>query len=77
MKKHNEYDCIKQLDRKRDCKIASSGVIVILQNHIFIPKEGKTIRNPNKHFDLGNKSWGKIDYLINHCGYSMMRVDRF
>ena len=22
---------------------------------------------------LGNKSWGKVDYLVNHCGYRLVR----
>jgi hypothetical protein len=24
--------------------------------------------------DLGNGSWGKIDFLVNHCGYRQMFV---
>ena len=22
---------------------------------------------------LGNKSWGKVDFLVNHCGYRLVR----
>ena len=27
--------------------------------------------------DLGNGSWGKIDFLVNHCGYTLIRTSKF
>lgn len=27
--------------------------------------------------DLGNKSWGKIDFLVNYCGYVQLFVPEF
>lgn len=50
-KKYNEEDLIKSLAKKRDCIVSES------QRTITIAA-GK-----NKTNDLGNGSWGKIDYL--------------
>ena len=30
-----------------------------------------------KAHDLGNGSWGKIDFLVNHCNYKRRFVEEF
>ena len=32
-----------------------------------------TVINIKNARELGNGSWGKIDFLVNHCGYTLMR----
>lgn len=60
-KKHyDEASCVRSLSRKNSCQISMSGN----QRIIEVEKDG----------DLGNGSWGKIDYLIHYCGYSVITV---
>lgn len=37
----------------------------------------KTVTVPYGATNLGNGSWGKIDFLCNHLGYVLTRVGRF
>lgn len=50
---------------KRDCRI-ENGVIYILTGEV----------TPRTN-DLGNKSWGKIDYLTKYCGYTIVKVHEY
>lgn len=38
---------------------------------------GKTIQVLKSQSDVGNGTWGKIDYLTNHCGYKQIFVEKF
>jgi hypothetical protein len=80
MKKHNYLDVIKSLRKKRDIKIYENvKKICVLSNFKILKlKSGnKKIINPEKHFDIGNKSLGKIDFLVNHCGFHIFYVLNF
>jgi hypothetical protein len=33
--------------------------------------------SPHAKHDVGNKSWGKVDFLVNYCGFSLERVAKF
>lgn len=35
----------------------------------------KTIEIPTNQINIGNSTWGKIDYLTNYCGYVYIKVD--
>lgn len=60
-KKHyDEAYCVRALSRKHSCQISMSGN----QRIIEVEKDG----------DLGNGSWGKIDFLVHYCGYSVITV---
>lgn len=63
-KKHTVDEVIRSLSKKRDVKIN--------------PKD-KTIEilDPAKNNDLGNGSWGKIDFLVNHSGYTKLFSKEF
>lgn len=61
------------LSKKNDVRINGS-VIEILTDKITT-KEGNVIDNPKKRNDIGNGSWGKIDYLTKYCGFVLIRVD--
>ena len=63
-KKHEEGLILQSLRRKKDILI--SDAIYVLSND-----------SPFKAHDLGNKSWGKIDYLVNYCGYFINFVKKF
>jgi hypothetical protein len=63
--KYRENEVISNLNRKNDCK-ANSGIIAILDK-----------KSPFRVNDLGNGSWGKIDYMVNHCGYKIVNVSQF
>lgn len=54
---HDKDMVIKQLE-------ALMGVTVTDEGELIIPRGTAT---------LGNKSWGKVDFLVNHCGYRLVR----
>ena len=54
MNKYNEVDAVKALNKK---------------NGISINKVGKAITIDKTNNNLGNSSWGKIDYLTKVHGY--------
>ena len=64
--RHNETDALRQLDRKRDCYI--KGKIIQVLSRTGIQKRSN---------DLGNKSWGRIDYLVKCCNYYQIFVKKF
>lgn len=69
-KLHNEDEVIRSLSKKSDIRIDSESKIIKVLSKL--DKDG----NPNKEAknDLGNGSWGKIDFLRNYCGYYLMKV---
>ena len=54
---HNAKAVVKQFKR-------AAGVIITEDREVMVPTGTAT---------LGNKSWGKVDYLVNHCGYRLVR----
>ena len=75
-KQHNEEEVLKALRAKNDVKISGKTVLV-LKDKVFNTKTKEIEDNPFKKNDLGNSSWGKIDYLCNYCNYNLNRVDNF
>lgn len=67
-KQHTLDEVIRSLSAKKDCKFADTG-----KQAIFILTKGSA----EEKKDLGNKSWGKIDYLVHYCGFMLFRVDSF
>lgn len=63
--KHTVSEAIRRLNTKQDCKVTGD-TILVLSDH-----------NQNKVFDLGNKSWGRIDFLVNYCGFRKFFFDKF
>ena len=47
----------------------------ILSSNPSITINGNTIEVVKNSTTVGNKSWGKIDFLIKHCGYIQVFVD--
>ena len=74
-RKHRLDEVLKELSRKNDVRV--SGTVVMVLSDKIVDKKGNTIDNPQKRNDLGNGSWGRIDYLVNHCGYGIVRVPQF
>jgi hypothetical protein len=66
-RKHTVDEVLKALSQKHDVRVN-------LYTHEIEVLTGKKVPVQN---DLGNKSWGKIDYLCNHCGYILFRVHEF
>lgn len=77
MKKHSETEVCRQLAKKNDCKVHQSHRTVEILSDTVHDKEQNTIPNPKKKHDLGNKSWGRIDFLVNYCGYRTRYVSEF
>lgn len=75
-RKHNEDEVLRALRSKNDVRIVN-GEVQVLKDTVWSDKEQKTVVNPKKHFDLGNGSWGKISFLVNHCGYRQIFVSEF
>ena len=64
--KHDTDSAIRSLSRKRDVRInPSKKIIKILSNDA-----------PRKTNDIGNGSWGRIDYLIHQQGFSLIKVNK-
>lgn len=74
-RKHKLDEVLKELSRKNDVRV--SGTVVMVLSDKVIDNKGNTIDNPQKKNDLGNGSWGRIDYLVNHCGYGIVKVAQF
>lgn len=72
---HTEIECVRALRKKHDVKI-DGHIVQILRNKVT-NKEGNVIVNPRKAFDLGNKSWGKLDYLVYKLNYTPIFVNEF
>lgn len=60
-RKHDEANVIRSLNKKSEIKVDTiTGCIEVL-------KEAQSV---------GIRSWGKIDFLVNHCGYHQIFVKR-
>jgi hypothetical protein len=76
-RKHYEVDeVLRALSHKNDIRIVNKDIL-ILKDKVYNQKAGKSITNPKKHFDIGNKSWGKIDFLVKVHEYRQYFVDEF
>lgn len=62
-RKHTVDEVLRSLSKKKDIKITGNEI------QILVGKDSKQ--------DLGNKSWGKIDFLCNHNGYRRFNVIKF
>ena len=74
-RKHKLDEVLKELSRKNDVRV--SGTVVMVLSDKIVDKKCNIIDNPQKRNDLGNGSWGRIDYLVNHCGYGIVKVEQF
>jgi len=75
-KHYSEDEVLKALRKKRDCRV-SGKTIAVLKDEVFSPKAMDNIINPIKSFDMGNGTWGKIDFLTKKCGYYVWFTDKF
>ena len=75
-RKHNLDEVLRALKKKNACKIKDF-VVLILSDFIWSNKENKLIPNPHKKNDIGNGSWGKIDFLTNYNGFGIVHVYSF
>lgn len=66
-RKHSLEEVLGTLYKRHDIKIDNHRKVIQVLTGNLIPKQN----------DLGNKSWGKIDFLRNHCGFTLIKVDRF
>lgn len=64
-RKHTVDEVVKSLSKKKDVKVDVRNKVV------------EILDNPYKNNDLGNGSWGKIDYLTNHAGFQKVFVEEF
>ena len=65
MKEFDEGHVIKTLNKKADCRVhPGNGAIYVRQGREAVK-------------DLGNGSWGKIDFLVNFKKYRILYVTSF
>ena len=72
MARKNKYqvdEVLRSLAQKHDVKINADVKVV----EVLTGKDAKF----QAFNDLGNGSWGKIDYLVNYCNWRQIDVDRF
>jgi len=74
--KYSESEVLASLDRKQDVKI-SGRTILLLSREVWSDKLKGLIENRERKNDLGNGSYGMIDFLVNHRGYNKNRVNEF
>lgn len=67
-RKHTMDEVVRSLSKKRDCKIDLKRQVI----EILTKSEKSTPTN-----DLGNGSWGKIDFLCNYKGFVKIFVTEF
>lgn len=65
-KKHTPFTALTSLSRKKDVRILEGGLIAVLSPN-----------SPHRTNDLGNGSWGRIDYLCKVAGFRLVRVRKF
>ena len=56
---------LRALNKKNDCLVSETDKIVFV------------LVGRGKKNDLGNKSWGKIDFLIHYCNFTLNKVEEF
>jgi len=61
-KKYEVSEVIRLLSKKKDVSIDASRKII-------------TISVGEKAEGIGNSTWGKLDFLVHHNNYSLIRVD--
>ena len=64
-KQHRIDRVLRQLGQKNDCFVDPNTLTI----QVLVGK--------NQKHDLGNKSWGKIDYLQKVHDFSVIKVDKF
>jgi len=75
-RKHHEDEVLRSLRKKNDVRIESN-CISILKDEVWNKDKDCLEPNPRKKWDLGNGSWGKLDFLKNHCDYYIVQVADF
>jgi hypothetical protein len=75
-KNYNVVEVLKSFRNKKDIRIEGY-YIYILSDFVYIPKINDRIINPIKSFDLGNGSWGKIDFLVKVHDFTIIYVNNF
>lgn len=68
-------EVLRSLGTKKDLRI--KGMTIFILTDTIVTKEWNVIRNPEKVYDLGNKSWGKIDFLTHYNDYRINYVSEF
>jgi hypothetical protein len=59
-------EVVRKLSLKRDVKITPAGEVLVIHPN-----------SPKRVGDVGNKSWGKIDFLVRACKYRFTYVNSF
>ena len=62
MKKYDEMSVVRALSKNPDVKITTHGKLKVVE----------VVKNSQW---CGNGTWGKIDFLTKHCGYTQCFVD--
>lgn len=68
-KEYVEWRVVDQLNKKHDLRVKGKQIMELMNN----PGKGGT---PSKG-DVGIKSKGKIDFLVNYCNYTHFFVPKF
>lgn len=79
MRKDGKYTidgAIAALKLKHDVKIDRSSMTIDILSNDVVTEKG-IVPNPLKKGDLGIRSLGKIDYLVNHCNFKKYFVKSF
>lgn len=76
-KQYTEDEVINALRRKNDIRVDYFNKEIKILSDKVLSKTGEVVDNPAKKFDLGNGSWGKIDYLVKVHGYHPYKVVKF
>lgn len=75
-REHDEFEVLASLKKKKDVKVTGT-LVQILKSQIWSDKAQALVHNPGYTGDVGNGTWGKIDFLVNHCGYQKLFTGKF
>lgn len=74
--KHTEDGVLKSLLQKKDVRVKGN-CVQVLKSEIWDEDKGCLVPNPSWTGCVGNGTWGKIDFLVNHLGYTRIYVGKF
>ena len=68
MNKHTEDSVLRSLRNKHDCLVVNTD---------DYPRSVFILKGPTRKNDLGIRTRGKIDFLVNHCKYMERTVNQY
>jgi len=76
-RKHTVDEVLRALRQKNDVRVVDNYCLEILSDKVWDKKTREFVPNPRRRNDIGNGTWGKIDFLRKYHGYWIYRTPVF